>query len=475
MTSNNSNDFKGAPTFGLKEKVYWASASLGGSIVQGIYMSLLSIFYTDYLGLSQDASLILIITLIYTGVNAFNDPIFGFISDRTRSENGRRIPFMKYTVPLFTVSFILIWFSPDISAGPLPVFLWMLITTCLYDTSYTIIFMVYSALLPEITEDEQERGKLNVWAMFFNLIGQILGFLIPDFFRNQSKPLLWIAMIVVGIIGGLLILVTTFKFKERPEFTVVDEPLPLIPAIKHTVVNKSFLTLVTANFMGIFLQSMVVGSLFYLADYIVQTSTIIPMIFIFIPLLIGIWLTPKMIEKIGVVKSDQILLVIGGVGLIALTFMPNNILIYICLAIAGFGFVGPLIFTNILFAQVCDEDELQTGRRREAAFFGVNALITKPAQSLVIIIPGLMLSAAGFIPHALGTPPRLDQPAMVFTSIRLFIGLIPGIALLLGALILQFYPLKGKYWQNIQQKVLKLHAEKHKKYQEIKKNPKPKN
>lgn len=460
-----------APTFGVKERVYWASASLGGSLVQGIYSSLLSIFYTDYLGLSGDATLILMIALIYTVINALNDPIFGFLSDRTRSKNGRRIPYMRFTIPFFVLSFIFIWFSPDINAGALPVFLWMVITTCLYDTAYTVIFLVYSALLPEITENEKERGKLNVWAQFFNLIGMIFAFLIPDLFRNQSKILLWIAMIIVSIIGGILILITTFKFKERPEFTVVDKPLPLIPAIKHTVVNKSFITLVIANFMGIFLQSMVVGSLFYLADYIIQTATIIPLIFLFIPLLIGIWLTPKMIDKMGVVRSDQILLIIGGIALIVVTFMPSNILIYICLAIAGFGFVGPLIFTNILFAQVCDEDELKSGVRREAAFFGVNALITKPAQSLVIIIPGFMLSAAGFIPHALGTPPVLDQPIMVFTSIRLFIGLIPGIALLLASLILQFYPLKGEYWEKIQKEILELHAEKHKKYQALKGNP----
>lgn len=92
-----SNDSSQTPTFGLKKRIYWGSASLGGSIVQGIYLSLISIFYTDYLGLSKGASLILIITLIYTVVNSINDPIFGFLSDRTRSENGRRIPYMKYT------------------------------------------------------------------------------------------------------------------------------------------------------------------------------------------------------------------------------------------------------------------------------------------------------------------------------------------------------------------------------------------
>jgi GPH family glycoside/pentoside/hexuronide:cation symporter len=333
--------------------------------------------------------------------------------------------------------------------------------------------MVYSALLPEITESEKERNKLNVWAMFFNLIGQILGFIVPDLFRNESIVLLWIAMIVIGIIGGLLILVTTLKFKERPELTQVEEPLPPIPAIKHTIVNKSFITLVSANFMGIFLQSMVVGSIFYLADYVLQVdNSIIPLIFLFIPLLIGIWLTPKMTEKFGVVRSDQILLIIGGGALITLTFMPSNILIYICLAIAGFGFVGPLVFTNILFAQVCDEDELKTGRRREAAYFGVNAMITKPAQSLVVIIPGIMLALSNFQPR-IGPDPILNQPFMVFVSIRAFIGLIPGIALLLGALILQFYPLKGEYWEEVQEEVLELHQEKQKKYQEMQKKTDP--
>ena len=39
-------------------------------------------------------------------------------------------------------------------------------------------------------------------------------------------------------------------------------------------------------------------------------------------------------------------------------------------------------------------------------------------------------------------------------------GLIPGIALLLGSVILFIYPLKGKYLEEIQYKVMKLHEEK---------------
>jgi len=194
------------------------------------------------------------------------------------------------------------------------------------------------------------------------------------------------------------------------------------------------------------------------------------LIFIFIPLLISIWITPKLIEKWGVVRSDQLLLVIGGTGLLLLfvvTAWNINALIYLTLAISALGFVGPLIFTNVLFAQVTDEDELKTGTRREAAFFGMNAMITKPAQSLAIIIPTFLLDLTDFIPHPIGTDPVLPQPAGVIFAIRLFIGLIPGIALILAALILQLYPIKGEYWQNIQKEILILHDEKHKKLKEM--------
>ncbi len=458
-----------APKFSKKERVYWASASFGGALINGIYAALINIFYNDYLGLSSEGIVVFYIQIIFLLVNAFNDPIFGILSDRSRARKGRRIPFMRYTAPFLGLTFVLIWFSPDMTSGVWVVFIWMVITTCLYDTAYTIVFLVYSALLPEITEDEPERNKLKVFASFFNLIGMILGFIIPDFFRNQSRELLLISMIVVGIIGSVAIIITTYKFKERPEFTKVDEPLGLIEALKYTFKSKSFLILITANFMVIFFQSSILSAVFWLADYIVQQPSLILLVFIFIPLLIGIWFTPRLAKRWGVVKSNQILLTIGGVSLIAAFFFSYLFVesVYICLLIAGIGFVGPLIFNDLLFAQTIDEDELRTGVRREAAFFGINALITKPAQSIAIIVPTLLLNISNFISHELGTPPELNQPPEAFLAIRSFTLLIPGVALLLSALILKFYPIRGEYWDNIRKEILILHDKKHKKLQEM--------
>ena len=57
--------------------------------------------------------------------------------------------------------------------------------------------------------------------------------------------------------------------------------------LKYTFKNRSFLALVSANFMGILIQSLIIGSLFYLADYVVQEYSTIVLIFVFLPLLVG--------------------------------------------------------------------------------------------------------------------------------------------------------------------------------------------
>jgi len=445
----------------LGYKVSWGVAALGTSLISGIYGAMLPIFYQDYLGLS--ARWIGIAATIYAIWNAVNDPLFGFITDNTRSKLGRRIPYMRFTAPFLALTFMLVWFTP-LEAGELSQFIWMLVTMLLYDTAYTIIGLVYSALLPEVSESDAERNGLQISSSLFAMLGMILGFLIPDFVRPQSGDTsllpFRLAMVGVGVVGMALILFTTFKVKERKEFTVVDQPLTLIESVKYTFTSKSFLILVSANFMSILTSSLVTGSMFYLADYVMQRPTILLLVALFVPILIMIPMTSLLRSKLGVLRSQQLLLVIAGVGLLLLPFVPQP-LIWVSLVMAGIGLSGPQVLTNVLFAQVADEDELRSGVRREGAFFGVNALITKPAQSVALWLVAFVLEQTAFVTRESNAGHIfLDQPASAIFGIKSFIGLIPGIALLLGAIILQFFPLKGSYLQDVQNEVLELHAQK---------------
>lgn len=445
----------------LKYKVFWGVAALGTSLISGIYGAMLPIFYQDYLGLS--AKWIGIAATIYAIWNAINDPLFGFVTDNTRSKLGRRIPYMRFTAPFLALTFVLVWFAP-LDAGDTAQFVWMLVTMLLYDTAYTIIGLVYSALLPEVSESDAERNGLQISSSLFAMLGMILGFLIPDMVRPQSGATsllpFRLAMIGVAVVGMALILFTTFKVKERKEFTAVDKPLSLIDSIKYTFTSKSFLVLVAGNFMSILTSSLVTGSMFYLADYVMQKPTIILLVALFVPILIMIPTTSVLRKRFGVLRTQQLLLIIAGVGLIALPFVPQA-LIWVSLVMAGIGLAGPQVLTNVLFAQVADEDELRSGVRREGAFFGVNALITKPAQSVALWLVAFILEQTAFVTReANGGAIFLDQPASAVFGIKSFIGLVPGVALLLGAVILHFYPLQGEYLKKVQTDVLNLHAEK---------------
>lgn len=454
-----------ARKFSLGYKIVWGVASLGLSLISGVYGALLPIFYQDYLGLG--VGWIALASLIYGIWNALNDPIFGFISDSTTSKRGRRIPYMRWTAPFLALSFIAVWFAPR-GAAQVWTFVWMLVSMILYDGCYTIIGLVYSALLPEVTEDEGERNHLQISYSLFAMVGMALGFVIPDLFRPKAGgPVsfgpLQTAMIVVGAVGALLIVVTTLKVRERPEFTRVDKPLSLGQQVKATFTSSSFLVLVASNFMSILVSSLVIGSLFYLADYVAKTSAMILLACLFVPLIVGVPTTNLIRSKIGLLKTQQLLMAIAGVGLVSIAIVPPA-LIPACLALAGFGLSGPQTLTNILFAQVADEDELRCGVRREGAFFGVNALVTKPAQSIAIALAPAILAATHFVTRgANGGAMVADQPAAAVFGIKVFSGLVPGAAMLAGAAILMAFPIKGKKLERLGSDLLALHEEKSRK------------
>jgi GPH family glycoside/pentoside/hexuronide:cation symporter len=321
-----------------------------------------------------------------------------------------------------------------------------------------------------VTESDAQRNGLQISSSLFAMLGTLLGFLIPDFVRpktgESSLVPLYIAMIAVALVSMGLILITTYKVKERREFVLVDKPVPLWQAIKYTFTSKSFLILVSENFMAILMSSLILGSIYYLADYVMQWPAMQLLVFLFVPLIIGIPLTNLFRKWLGVVGAQQFLLVLAGISLIAIAFVPKQ-LIPVCIALAGLGLAGPQTLSNVLFAQVADEDELRSGQRREGAFFGVNALITKPAQSIAIWVTPFILERTNFVTRAANMGEIfLNQPPEAVMGIKVFSGVIPGAACLLGALILVWYPLRGKRLKDIQEQILVLHKEKKRKLDE---------
>ena len=75
-------------------KFVWGIAALGTSLISGVFGALLPIFYQDYLGLS--ARWIAVASIVYAIWNAFNDPLFGYVTDNTRSKMGQTHPLYAF-------------------------------------------------------------------------------------------------------------------------------------------------------------------------------------------------------------------------------------------------------------------------------------------------------------------------------------------------------------------------------------------
>jgi GPH family glycoside/pentoside/hexuronide:cation symporter len=267
-------------------------------------------------------------------------------------------------------------------------------------------------------------------------------------------------MLAVAILGAFLIILVTLRVKERPALSQHEGKMSFKDYLTFTFTSKSGLILIAQNFMRVLVQSITIGSIFYVADYLIRINSLVLLAAVFAPMIIGIAVSGQIRRRMGALGALQLYLILGGLGLLSVMIMPAAFL-PISYMLVGFGMAGPEALTYLLFAQVIDEDELRSGQRREGAFFGTNALLTKPAQSLAIAIPPFILEASGFVTReANGGLIFLNQGESALTGIRIFAGLIPGIAFLAGAAILLTYPIKGSRLKEQEEKILALHQKK---------------
>jgi GPH family glycoside/pentoside/hexuronide:cation symporter len=430
----------------MRQKVYYGFGNLGSGLLMGIFGAATIKYYSDVVGL--DAAAISVVFLVYAVWNAINDPIFGYLSDRVqwKGSNGHRIPWLRLANPFLALFFALTWFSPLDRGWVSAAYLFIMLL--LYDTCYTIVGLNMGALLADMHESTIERSRIQLVGAIFGAIAAIGAILIPSFLLTSdiNLPLFQGVMVVLAVISLIFLEICAYKvqirFIEEP-----NNPMGLIDSIKEAVKNRSFMALVLSNFTMIFLSGVATGALFYFIEYVLQVEgfgLVVPIIFILLGIAIGAVLLMQWMKTIGGRSAMLRGMTVAGIGLISLTFLPSPF-IYVSLAFVGFGLIMPLLLFNVLVGDLADEDELKTGNRREGMFFGFNALITKPAQSLAASLIVYMLTWFQYVKPVKAGDLYISQPQSEFTiwGMRLMYGLIPGLFVLFGVWIFSFYLLSG--------------------------------
>ncbi len=94
--------------------------------------------------------------------NAINDPLFGYISDRTNSKLGRRIPYIRYGAPILILSFILFWLDVPGVNSQVGLFVQMLLVLFVFDSLCTAIAISLYIMPYEVAISNKARSSIYI-------------------------------------------------------------------------------------------------------------------------------------------------------------------------------------------------------------------------------------------------------------------------------------------------------------------------
>jgi GPH family glycoside/pentoside/hexuronide:cation symporter len=103
--------------------------------------------------------------------------------------------------------------------------------------------------------------------------------------------------------------------------------------------------------------------------------------------------------------------------------------------ILAFGIPCANLMFSSMTADICDEDELVTGLRREGAFVAVGGFFGKVAQVATLLLAGALPRMAGYVDTSV--PPTLRELKVMRA---ILIG-VQFVAILAAITIIWFYPL----------------------------------
>lgn len=441
---------------GFSRKLAYSFGAVATALSYQAFSAWILFFYLD---VKQLAPMLAGIGMIIYGIwNAINDPLAGYISDRTRTKWGRRIPYIAFGAIPFGIVYFLLW-SPPFSAATqmFALFVYFILLINLFDTCYTFVILNWASLYPEMFPSLKERAEVNSFRQFFGVIGLILGIALTPLIYSSIG---WSGMgILYGIVIAVALLISLLGSREKREFSL-DKPLSVKDAIIHSLANKSFLTFVTSNLFIQYTFTMVLAMLPFFAKYLLGvgakgTSMILITAFVFeIPMLF-IW--SRAAVKFGAKATYMTAIFCFGLVLIPLLTVKDVFGTAIITGFLGASLGGVIVLSDVLISDVIDEDELKTGTRREGMYFGVNAFVTRFAIALEGASVWLIFNLTRYN-AALSV-----QPESFLAGLRVLIALFPVLSIILALVIMKFYPLAGAKLENIRTEVEQLHAEKAKK------------
>jgi glycoside/pentoside/hexuronide:cation symporter, GPH family len=455
-----ANEAREVPLF---NRLVYAFGSFGGNVISRSKDLWLIYFYAP----PADADIqkrvpIMVLGVLFTAarlLDALDDPIIGWWSDRTRSRWGRRIPFVVLATPFYAVFFVLLWMPPTAGESVANA-LYFLVMLEAFHLFSTLSGGPFESLLPEIAVTSKGRVSIVTWQVFFGTLGAAVALvgsgIIRDAFGFQAMA---ISMAVMGMAARYIALSGAWRHVRRDVEPAQVNP---VEAIRSTFTNKPFLFFLPTFILFNMAISMMTAALPFWSgavlmgglpsgiakveagnpatlqlfglEFGVAEGTIVALLTAaaIIVVLLCLPLVYRMSLRRGKAWVYSTAMLIGGVYLPFIAFMgflpgiDKLLQAVFFVALMGLPMAAVFTFPNAIMADIIDYDELKTGMRREAIYYGSQATLEKIASALFPLILASLLVLGSTAANPLG--------------VRL-VGPVAGLSALLGFLAFRGYTL----------------------------------
>ena len=423
----------------IRTKLFYGIGDVGNALVNSAVQFFLLIFYTDAALLAPAVvGSALLIGKIW---DAINDPLFGWVSDRTGSKRfGKRRVYMIFGAIPLGISVMLLWFVPQ-GLQPVGVFLWVACTFLLFDTLWTVTNVPYYALTAELTDDYDERSSLTATRMSLAvpayLVGAALTPVLVGLFATKRVGYSAVG-VTYGIIAAAALLICAAGIRERKQVSESRAEDSPVKTFSQAFKNRPFVRLLAAYLVLNLAFALVKTLMAYFLTYQLNMEAQLPLVMglLLICVVIAIYPWKIISERWNKGPAYALGMGIGGLAVAATFLLPHQPTpwIYVIAVLAGFGFAANWVFPWSMVPDVVDVDRLESGEQRSGMYYGVWGLGTKASEALAIVASGWILTLFHYMPN-------VAQTSQTLLGIRLFFGLIPALAIALALPLLIWYPI----------------------------------